>query len=497
MISTEDDFLQSWHRNNYFLFRDHSRSRSSDDPGSSTSTVSAKLMLTSTYLCHPWAGWLHRSISWSVSPVHVEGAYRLLHVRMAFCSPIPAKVLDHRRSLLSTKPQILYGSRKRRRTTFPKAPKAIVLPPAPILLVLTGASTHRFIPQTVRGPPAAFLATALLANLSLLPADASVYATLIDIAPVAVCLLLLQPPLAKAQQGSVSELRQLLMAFVVGAVGTTIGAILAGLLCPLEPREVWCMAAAFAATYIGGSVNYVGIVRALDVPKDMAAAGLAADLSAMAVYFAGLFALASRVKIDSRDKVGSPAEERTGGRGRFGQSMGLLAVPLVLTACIAVVSRILESRLALPAGSDLLLMSGLSVVIARSRRIQPYLRHSARLGNIAVTAFFASLGATSRLSAVASVSPAVLGVAAVVLGVHAAVMVLIGWGCLRLPAKLLLLASNANIGGASTAAAFAAAFGWRRLIASAVLVGTLGYLVGTPVGLLIFGVARNLISGVS
>lgn len=416
---------------------------------------------------------------------------------MGFCSPTAPKALDHRRSLISTKPQILYELLKRRRITFPNVPKAVVLPPAPILLLLTGASTHRFIPQTVRGPPAAFLATALLANLSLLPANASVYATLIDIAPAAVCLLLLQPPLAISRRGSVSELRQLLVAFVIGAVGTTIGAILAGLFCPLEPGEVWRMAAAFAATYIGGSVNYVGIVRTLGVPKDIAAAGLAADLSAMAVYFAGMFALASRVKIDSRDQVGSPAQERTGGRRRFAQSMGLLGVPLVLTACIAVTSHIVANRLALPAGSNLLLMSGLSVVVARLRRIQPYLQHSARLGDVAVTAFFASLGATARLSAVATVSPAVLGLAAVVLGVHAAVMVFIGWGCLRLPVKLLLLASNANIGGASTAAAFAATFGWRHLIGGAVLVGTLGYLVGTPVGLLIFGVARNLISGVS
>lgn len=43
-----------------------------------------------------------------------------------------------------------------------------------------------------------------------------------------------------------------------------------------------------------------------------------------------------------------------------------------------------------------------------------------------------------------------------------------------LPRKIILLASNASVGGPSTAAGLAATMGWKSLIAPAVLVGVLG-----------------------
>ena len=43
-----------------------------------------------------------------------------------------------------------------------------------------------------------------------------------------------------------------------------------------------------------------------------------------------------------------------------------------------------------------------------------------------------------------------------------------------LPRKVILLASNASVGGPSTAAGLAATMGWKSLIAPAVLVGVLG-----------------------
>ena len=44
------------------------------------------------------------------------------------------------------------------------------------------------------------------------------------------------------------------------------------------------------------------------------------------------------------------------------------------------------------------------------------------------------------------------------------------------------MGSNAAVGGPATAAAMAAARGWTRAVQPAVLTGTLGYVVGTPLG---------------
>ncbi|MDR0662911.1 MAG: DUF819 family protein, partial [Spirochaetaceae bacterium] len=49
----------------------------------------------------------------------------------------------------------------------------------------------------------------------------------------------------------------------------------------------------------------------------------------------------------------------------------------------------------------------------------------------------------------------------------------------------LTVAANASIGGPSTAAAMAVAKGYDMLVVSAILVGLWGYIIGTPIGLII------------
>ncbi|CAN0403644.1 unnamed protein product, partial [Hapterophycus canaliculatus] len=61
--------------------------------------------------------------------------------------------------------------------------------------------------------------------------------------------------------------------------------------------------------------------------------------------------------------------------------------------------------------------------------------------------------------------------------------VLVGVGRLfRLPFRELALASNANVGGPTTAAAMAAAKGWKNLVLPALLTGVLGYATATFIG---------------
>ncbi|WP_304509742.1 DUF819 family protein, partial [Anaerotignum sp.] len=49
----------------------------------------------------------------------------------------------------------------------------------------------------------------------------------------------------------------------------------------------------------------------------------------------------------------------------------------------------------------------------------------------------------------------------------------------------IILASNANIGGPTTAAAMAISKGWVKLVGPIMLVGTLGYVIGTYFGTII------------
>ena len=89
------------------------------------------------------------------------------------------------------------------------------------------------------------------------------------------------------------------------------------------------------------------------------------------------------------------------------------------------------------------------------------------------------------------VSIPVILFATIVLVVHGLFVFLIGRKLLRLPIPDLLVASNANIGGASTAAVFASERNWGDLTLAGILLGSIGYLVATPLGLLAFSLLSS------
>jgi uncharacterized membrane protein len=71
------------------------------------------------------------------------------------------------------------------------------------------------------------------------------------------------------------------------------------------------------------------------------------------------------------------------------------------------------------------------------------------------------------------------------LTVHALVVFGLGY-VFRLSLPELITASNAAILGATTAPALAATKGWNNLVTPGVLVGVLGYALGTFIGTLLF-----------
>jgi uncharacterized membrane protein len=56
---------------------------------------------------------------------------------------------------------------------------------------------------------------------------------------------------------------------------------------------------------------------------------------------------------------------------------------------------------------------------------------------------------------------------------------------LKIPFREIVLASNANVGGPTTAAAMASNKRWKDLVFPALLTGVFGYVIATGVGLLV------------
>lgn len=92
--------------------------------------------------------------------------------------------------------------------------------------------------------------------------------------------------------------------------------------CLLQPCVVQ-VASALAARHIGGAVNYVGVAETLSIGASAQAAGLAADSLICALYFAGLFKLASRIGPDPVSQQAVATDEAAGAAASDGQAGGI------------------------------------------------------------------------------------------------------------------------------------------------------------------------------
>lgn len=96
--------------------------------------------------------------------------------------------------------------------------------------------------------------------------------------------------------------------------------------------------------------------------------------------------------------------------------------------------------------------------------------------------FFVVIGASGNIWSVISTAPSIFLFAFVQVTVHVAVILGLG-KIFHVDLKLLLLASNANIGGPTTASGMARAKGWNSLIIPGILTGIFGISIATFVAI--------------
>ncbi|HOZ46507.1 MAG TPA: DUF819 family protein [Candidatus Hydrogenedentes bacterium] len=329
----------------------------------------------------------------------------------------------------------------------------------------------------------------LLSNTAVIPASAPAYDVVWTyLVPVAIPLLLFRADLRRILRQS----GPLLVAFVIGAIGTVLGAVVAYHLVPLGD-EGWKMTASFCATYIGGSLNYVACAEVMDLRSgDLLTAGVAADNLLTALVMLVLFALpswkplasrfAQREGIEDNDTVSAAAEA-------YWNQRPVTLVDFALSLAVAVGLCAISYGLApwcerfTPIKSPAILIVTALVVAAATF----WPNHIGRLhggevvGTYIMHVFFVAVGASANVPMVLRVGPVLFLFAGVILVVHLAVILLAGWA-LRLDIREVVIASNANVGGPPTAVALAVARRWDSLIIPSVLCGTLGYAVATFIG---------------
>ncbi len=346
----------------------------------------------------------------------------------------------------------------------------------------------------VTGAVIAILAAIAASNLGLIPHAAPAYDFVFSyFVPVLIPMFLFKANL----RHMLFETTRMTAAFLIASLGTVIGVVLAVSLLDLSAlapaadidpavREAG-IAGLFASTYIGGSVNYaaLGEITGLRTDASFFSAATATD-NLFSAVFLGVLALLPGwnwlARRFSKHEHGERQTEKTDH-----DPITAMSLTLAIAAAISFVAvgDAITAALETPSLRYAIITSLVLVAATAFPRWMDKLYGAFELGVALAFVFFAAIAAGADIFAMVSIAPLLIVVVVILLSVH--LVVLLGVGQLfRLTLPELIIASNAAVLGATTAPALAAARGWHDLVTPGVLVGVLGYALGTFVGTAMF-----------
>lgn len=347
-----------------------------------------------------------------------------------------------------------------------------------IVILAAGAfllERHTKWGQRLSGVVLAMFSMMLLSNLGWVPAQAPSYDFVFDwVVPVAIPMFLFRANLVAI----FTQTGRLMVAFVLGGLGTVLGAFV----------MFWAMGGGqglhkafglFTATYVGGTVNFVAISEVMKIEPDMVAAAVAADNVAMAVLLLLLFAAPSWGWLSRRFPNATP-EELAEARNAA-PSGGIKADDVVLTFSVALVIACLSMVAAtwIPGVPHILISTLVTVILATAwPSFLGSIQGSEELGVFLMYMFFAVVGASAQVGIILERGLPLFLFAGGTLCVHLLFLLVMG-KVLGLQLPQILLASNACVGGPTTACGMAMAKRWDHLVAPSVLVGLFGYIIAT------------------
>ena len=362
----------------------------------------------------------------------------------------------------------------------------------------------------ISGAIIALLIALAASNLAIIPTSCVLYDDIVwgYAVPMGIPLLLLQCNMKKIWK----ETGRMMVIFLIGAAGTVVGAFLAyKLLHPFIPG-LEGVAAMMTGSYIGGGVNFAALAAEFDV-GDIKASATVADNLLMALYFFALIFIAgmkffrkhyTHPHIDAVTESGDLSGAQTQAAAYWSRkdiSLKDIAMNFAYAVLVVFAAKLIAAFIGglIPDtgvvlhmlhtffGSEYVWITTVSMACATFGEKQvAKLSGSQEIGTYLIYLFLFVIGVPASVSKIIQETPLLLVFTGIMVLVNM-LFCFIGGKLLRFDLEDIILASNANIGGPTTAAGMAISQGWSALVGPVMLVGTFGYVIGTYLGILVGG----------
>jgi uncharacterized membrane protein len=376
------------------------------------------------------------------------------------------------------------------------APENSIALMAALFVIAGGAflAERTRIGANLTGAVIAILAAILAANLRIIPHTAPAYDFVFTyFVPILIPLFLFKANL----RTMIFETTRMTGAFLIASGGTILGVLVAASFLDLgslataattDPalREAG-IAGLFTSTYIGGSVNYaaLGEITGLRTDASFFSAATATDNLFSAVFLSVLALLPGWNWLARRFTQHEHGEEQAVAQRTDAISATSLTLALATAISFVAIGDAITAWIGMPSARYAVITALVVSAATLFPQFMEKLHGGFELGVSLAFVFFAAIAAGANLVAMVQIAPLLVVLVVILLSVHLAVLLGAGW-LFRLTLPELVTASNAAVLGATTAPALAAARGWHDLVTPGVLVGVLGYALGTFAGTAIF-----------
>lgn len=353
----------------------------------------------------------------------------------------------------------------------------------------------------VSGAIIALIGAIALASFNVIPTDAPAYDVVWGyVVPLAIPLLLFRANLLEIYR----ESGRLFILFHISALGTIAGVALATFGLHNVIPDASKVAGMMTGSYIGGGVNFVAMTATFSTPQNTVNSLVIADNLNMALYLMILMAIPGMAifrkwfkhpyeqKVESDSSQGETAAAAYWGRKEISllDIAMAMAVAFGITTSATLMAGVINATSApelvkMFFGQKYLLITVFALILATAfPKFIGNIRGAQEIGTFLIYIFLVVLGVPANIVQVITDAPMLLVFCMIAVLVNMAVTFGIG-RIFNYHLEEICAASNANIGGPTTAAAMAIARGWEPLIIPSILVGTWGYIIGNFCGIIV------------